>query len=77
MTVAVVSRALVGVGKHRVCLVHLLELSLGFLVTGVQIGVVLLSHLAVRFFYCIFIGAALNAQHLIIISFSFCHKSAP
>ena len=77
VTVAVIRRTLVGVGKYSVSLVHLLELRLGCFVAGMKVGVILLCHLAVGFFYCIFIGAALDAQHLIVISFSFCHRSAP
>ena len=48
--VLVVPGALVRVGEHLVGLVDLLEFGLGFLVAGVQVGVVLLGQLAVGLF---------------------------
>ena len=50
-----------------------LELFLAFLVTGVQVGVILLCQLAVGFFYFLGAGALFDTQHLIIIAFIFCH----
>ena len=72
----IIPLALLLIGEHLVRLVDLLKLSLGFLIAGVQVGVVFLCQLAESLFYFILAGALLQAQHLIVISF-LCHSSHP
>ena len=75
MAVLVIALALRGVTQHLVGLVDLLELGLGLLVAGIQVGVVLLGQLAVGLLDLIIRGGAVYAQHLVVISFIFCHTT--
>ena len=72
----VVPGALLFIAEDLVGLVYLLELLLGFLVAGVQVGVVFFRLFAVGAFDLILRSALGNAQHLVIISF-FCHTLSP
>ena len=72
----VVALPLFLIGKHLVRLVDLLELGLGLLVAGVQVGVVFLCQLPEGLFDFFFAGALLQAQHFIVISF-LCQYSHP
>ena len=75
MAVLVIALALRGVAQHLVGLVDLLELGLGLLVAGIQVWVVLLGQLAVGLLDLIVRGGAVYAQHLVVISFIFCHTT--
>ena len=75
MAVLVIALALRGVAQHLVGLVDLLEPGLGLLVAGIQVGVVLLGQLAVGLLDLIVRGGAVYAQHLVVISFIFCHTT--
>ena len=61
--------ALLGVGEHRVGVVHFLELV--FVFGAGDIGMILAAHLAIRFFDLIVAGRLVDAQHLVVI----CHCS--
>ena len=76
MTVLVITSLFLLIAEHLVGFVCLLELRLGFLVAGVQVGMVLLGLFTVSLFY--FVGACVfvNAKHLIVISF-ISHKLKP
>ena len=65
----IVHAALVGVGEHRVGVVHFLELV--FVFGAGDIGMILAAHLAIRFFDLIVAGRLVDAQHLVVI----CHCS--
>src|SRR5712692_68319 len=65
---AVIVRALVGIGEHRVCLVDGLEALLGLLVTGIAVGMVLHRELAVRLLDLRLPSPARNPQHLVEIA---------
>src|SRR5699024_9556829 len=67
----VVAGALLLVGEHLIGLVDLLELGLGILVAGVQVGVVLLGLLPVGLLDLIVAGPLGHAQDLIIIALLF------
>ena len=66
----------VRVGKNIVGLVDLLELFLGVLIAGVQVGVVLFGQLAVGAFDLGIGGVFADPQHLVVITF-FCHRIYP
>lgn len=72
VTVLVVLRALVRVGKNGIRLVRFLEFLLSRLVSRIRIGVVLLRQLIVCFLDRSRVGVLVNAQNLIVISF-LCH----
>ena len=72
----VIALALVRVGKNIVGLIDLLELFLGVLVAGVQVGVVLFGQLAVGTFDLGIGGVFADPQHLVVITF-FCHRIYP
>ena len=72
----VIALALVRVGKNIVGLIDLLELFLGVLVAGVQVGVVLFGQLAVGAFDLGIGGVFADPQHLVVITF-FCHRIYP
>ena len=69
----VIAGPLVGIGQHLVGLAHLLELFLGCLIAGVPVGVVLHGHFPIGFLYLIGAGALVDPQHLVIVTFVFCH----
>ncbi|MNE64413.1 hypothetical protein D3C80_1598260 [compost metagenome] len=73
MPVLVVGRALAGVGEHLVGLVGLLEFLLGRLVVGIAVRVVLHGQTAVGLLQLRLAGAALDTEHLVIVTF--CHGS--
>ena len=75
-TELVIALALVRVGKNIVGLVDLLELFLGVLIAGVQVGVVLFGQLAVGAFDLGIGGVFADPQHLVVITF-FCHRIYP
>src|SRR5690606_35935731 len=68
MAILVVGRPLVGVGEDLVGLVGLLEFLLGLLVIRVAVRVILHCQSAVGLLQLGFTGAALYAQHLIIVT---------
>ena len=72
----VIALAFFRVGKYIVRLVDFLELLLGGLVAGVQVGVVLFGELAVGAFDLGIGGVFADPQHLVIITF-FCHRIYP
>ena len=72
----VIALAFFRVGKYIVRLVDFLELLLGGLVAGVQVGVVLFGELAVGAFDLGIGGVFADSQHLVIITF-FCHRIYP
>ena len=69
MAEAVVLGALLGVGKHLICLVDLLEFFLGVLVARVDVRVQFLGQFAVRRLDGGLVGRALDAKHFIIVAF--------
>ena len=72
----VIALALIRVGKYIVGLVDLLELLLGGLIAGVQVGMVLFGQLAVGAFNLGIGGVFADSQHLVIITF-FSHRIYP
>jgi hypothetical protein len=66
---AVVLLALLGIGQHRVGLADLLELGLGLLVAGVDVGMVLARELAVGGLDVLFGRGAADAEHRVVIAF--------
>ena len=56
VTVIVVCRTFFGVGKYSVRLVSFLELCLGFLVTGIYVGVIFFRKVSVCFFQLVVVG---------------------
>ena len=75
--VGIVPGPLVGVGQDLVGLAYLLELLLGGFIAGVPVRMVFHCQLPVSLFDIIGTGAFVNAQHLIIVSFIFCHCFSP
>jgi hypothetical protein len=73
VTVLVILCALFRVAQNLSGLVYLLELRLGVLVAGVEVGVVLLRQLPVCLFDLFLRGALLQAEHLVIVPFLFRH----
>src|SRR5439155_13783686 len=71
VSVAVVFRALLGVAQHLVGAVNLLEALLGTLIARVYVRMMLARQLAVGLFDFFLRGAALEPQHLIVVS---CHR---
>ncbi|MNN30569.1 hypothetical protein D3C81_1442220 [compost metagenome] len=72
MPVLVVGRALAGVGEHLVGLVGLLELLLGRLVVGIAVRVILHGQATVGLLQLRLAGAALDPEHLVIVTFCHC-----
>ncbi len=73
MTVLVVGRPLVGIGQNLVGLVGFLEFLFRLLVIRVAVRVILHCQPAIGFLQLGFTGAALHAQHFIIVTLG--HKS--
>ena len=72
--VLVIPGAFVGIGQNLIGLAHFLELLLGFLIAGVQVGMIFLGQLSVGLLYFIVAGGFVNPQDFIIISFlCICH----
>ena len=69
----VIALALGVIGQDFVGFAHFLELGFRFLVAGIPVGMVFHGRLAVGLFDLFCCGTLLNAQHLIIIAFIFCH----
>ena len=69
----IIAGPLVGIGQYLVGFAYLLELFLGCLIPGVPVGMVLHGHFPVGFLYVIGAGALVHTQHLVIITFVFCH----
>ena len=67
MTKLVIAGALLGVGKHGIRFVRFLELFFRFFVAGVDVGMVLFGHLAIRPFNSRIVCISFQAKHLIII----------
>src|SRR5690242_1743919 len=65
----VIHLALLGVGKHLVCFLNLLELFLCGFVAGIQIGMVFPREFAVRRAYIFYRSLARNSQQFVIILF--------
>jgi len=76
MTVLVITSFFLLITEYLISFVSLLELRLGFLIAGVQVGMVLLGFFTVSLFYIIGTCVFVNAQHLIVISF-ISHKLKP
>jgi hypothetical protein len=74
---AVVLLALLGIGEHRVGLADLLELRLGLLVAGVDVGVVLAGELAVGGLDVLFGRGAADAEHRVIVAFGVRRHATP
>ena len=74
MAELVVFGALLLIRQHLIGLVDFLELGLGGLVVGIQIGVILFRQLTVGFLDLIVRGALGYAQDLVIISLLFRHR---
>src|SRR5581483_8878714 len=66
---AIVLRALVAVGEHRVRLAALLEAFFGIAVAGIPVGMVLHGQLAVGALDFLLAGAARHPQHLVVVAF--------
>jgi hypothetical protein len=71
MTILIVGRAFLGIGKHLVSFFGFLEFFFGNLVsfTLVAVRVVFHRELAVRFFYVFIAGVLGNAQRVVIVFF--------
>ena len=69
MAELIVFGAFILIGQHLIRLVHLFEFGFRFLITRIQVRVILLCQLAVCFFQFIVRASFLNAQDFIIISF--------
>ena len=72
MTKLVILGSLLLIGKHSVSFRSLLELFLGFLVSGIHIRMIFLGQLTVSAFQFLIRSRLLNAKYFIIVSF-FCH----
>ena len=68
MAEAIVARALVGVGQHRVGLGRFLELLLGGLVAGIAVGVVLQRELAIGALDVLIAGVARDAEDRVVVA---------
>ena len=77
VAILVVASLLIGIRQHLVGLVHFLEALFRLGVAGMQVGVILLGHLAIGLFDLIIRGAFLKSQHLVIIAFCFSHCCSP
>ena len=73
----VIAGPLVFVGQDLVGLVDFLEVGLGLLVAGVQVGMVFFGQLPVCFFQFIVAGGLSHPQHLVVVTFCFRQIQSP
>ena len=75
MTILIILGALLRVRKNLIRLGGLLELLFGGLIARILVGMVLDRHLPEGFFYLSFRSVAVDAKHLVIITFiAVCHN---
>ena len=69
MAKAVIGRALLGIGEHRIGLVAGLEPRLGFVVARIAVGVILHRHPAVGLFDLLVVSAFADSENFVVIAF--------